>query len=179
MSDVAQARHEGMHCPVCRVDLMLSERLGVEIDYCPKCRGIWLDRGELDKIIEMSERQAPAAAASQSQGQPAPGFLPPPPQGDPGRPPRRTRRPGDTTTTTATVGTVGTVGMVAATAVATVVVTEATTRTRAGCSADCSGDPPRVGSTRRGNRGWMGLRTRPPSVRCWPCASASGRSPRR
>ena len=44
-----------MQCPVCAgVDLMMSDRNGVEIDYCPKCRGVWLDRGELDKIIERS-----------------------------------------------------------------------------------------------------------------------------
>lgn len=44
-----------MQCPVCSgVDLVMSERNGVEIDYCPKCRGVWLDRGELDKIIERS-----------------------------------------------------------------------------------------------------------------------------
>ena len=41
-----------MPCPVCRVPLVMSERQGVEIDYCPQCRGVWLDRGELDKIIE-------------------------------------------------------------------------------------------------------------------------------
>ncbi len=41
-----------MLCPVCSVDLVMSDRNGVEIDYCPKCRGVWLDRGELDKIIE-------------------------------------------------------------------------------------------------------------------------------
>jgi uncharacterized protein len=41
-----------MNCPVCEVDLQMSERQGIEIDYCPKCRGVWLDRGELDKIIE-------------------------------------------------------------------------------------------------------------------------------
>jgi Zn-finger nucleic acid-binding protein len=42
-----------MKCPVCEtVDLRMSERQGVEIDYCPQCRGVWLDRGELDKIIE-------------------------------------------------------------------------------------------------------------------------------
>ncbi len=41
-----------MKCPVCSVDLVMSERQGVEIDYCPKCRGVWLDRGELDKIVE-------------------------------------------------------------------------------------------------------------------------------
>lgn len=43
-----------MKCPNCNVDLVMTERQGVEIDYCPKCRGIWLDRGELDKIIEKS-----------------------------------------------------------------------------------------------------------------------------
>ena len=43
-----------MLCPVCKVDLLLSEKQGIEIDYCPKCRGIWLDRGELDKIVEKS-----------------------------------------------------------------------------------------------------------------------------
>ena len=46
-----------MKCPVCNdVDLTMSERQGVEIDYCPRCRGVWLDRGELDKIIERSDR---------------------------------------------------------------------------------------------------------------------------
>lgn len=49
-----------MQCPVCRVPLAMSERSGIEIDYCPQCRGVWLDRGELDKIIE---RSAPAEAA--------------------------------------------------------------------------------------------------------------------
>jgi hypothetical protein len=43
-----------MKCPVCNVDLLVNERQGVEIDYCPKCRGVWLDRGELDKLIERS-----------------------------------------------------------------------------------------------------------------------------
>ena len=46
---------QGMLCPVCRVPLSMSERQGVEIDFCPQCRGVWLDRGELDKIIERSE----------------------------------------------------------------------------------------------------------------------------
>jgi len=41
-----------MNCPVCELPLLMTEREGVEIDYCPKCRGVWLDRGELDKIIE-------------------------------------------------------------------------------------------------------------------------------
>ena len=45
-----------MKCPVCKdVTLLMSERKGVEIDYCPECRGIWLDRGELDKLIEKEE----------------------------------------------------------------------------------------------------------------------------
>ncbi|MCK6620759.1 MAG: zf-TFIIB domain-containing protein [Calditrichaceae bacterium] len=43
-----------MHCPHCLEELKVTERQGVEIDYCPKCRGVWLDRGELDKIIERS-----------------------------------------------------------------------------------------------------------------------------
>ena len=43
-----------MNCPVCKVPLMMAEKQGVEIDYCPQCRGIWLDRGELEKIIERS-----------------------------------------------------------------------------------------------------------------------------
>jgi uncharacterized protein len=47
-----------MKCPVCTtVNLVMSERQGVEIDYCPECRGVWLDRGELDKIIERSAPQ--------------------------------------------------------------------------------------------------------------------------
>jgi Zn-finger nucleic acid-binding protein len=41
-----------MKCPTCNIDLVMSERSGIEIDYCPQCRGVWLDRGELDKIIE-------------------------------------------------------------------------------------------------------------------------------
>lgn len=43
-----------MKCPNCNETLVMSDRQGVEIDYCPKCRGVWLDRGELDKIIERS-----------------------------------------------------------------------------------------------------------------------------
>ena len=43
-----------MKCPNCNTNLAIADRSGVEIDYCPDCRGIWLDRGELDKIIERS-----------------------------------------------------------------------------------------------------------------------------
>ena len=51
-----------MACPIDGTTLVMSERQGIEIDYCPTCRGVWLDRGELDKIIERSgaaEQQAP------------------------------------------------------------------------------------------------------------------------
>lgn len=51
---------QGMLCPVCKLTLSISERQGVEIDYCPQCRGVWLDRGELDKIIERSEGALPS-----------------------------------------------------------------------------------------------------------------------
>lgn len=51
-----------MKCPVDGSDLVMSDRQGIEIDYCPKCRGVWLDRGELDKIIERSVGQTAAAA---------------------------------------------------------------------------------------------------------------------
>ena len=59
---------EGMLCPIDRTPLVMSERQGIEIDYCPTCRGVWLDRGELDKIIERN-----AAAAG-------PAMAPPPAQ---------------------------------------------------------------------------------------------------
>lgn len=58
-----------MKCPNCNVPLTMSERQGIEIDYCPQCRGIWLDRGELDKIIERSANE--------------PDMNQPPPMGNP------------------------------------------------------------------------------------------------
>ena len=61
-------RTQGMPCPVDGSQLVMSERSGIEIDYCPTCRGVWLDRGELDKIIERSGADsAPAQAAPQAQ----------------------------------------------------------------------------------------------------------------
>ncbi len=61
-----EAQVAAMQCPVCRVPLAMSERQGIEIDYCPQCRGVWLDRGELDKIVERSgAAEAPAAAQPQ------------------------------------------------------------------------------------------------------------------
>jgi uncharacterized protein len=57
-----------MLCPVCHVGLSMTDRQGVEIDFCPQCRGVWLDRGELDKIIERSAQgAAPAAPPAQQQ----------------------------------------------------------------------------------------------------------------
>jgi len=56
----------GLNCPACHVALVMSDRQGIEIDYCPQCRGVWLDRGELDKIIERSA-PAPVAQAAPRQ----------------------------------------------------------------------------------------------------------------
>lgn len=53
-----EAEVAAMQCPICRVPLAMSDRQGIEIDYCPQCRGVWLDRGELDKIVERSAPQA-------------------------------------------------------------------------------------------------------------------------
>ena len=53
-----------MKCPTCKeVDLVMADRQGVEIDYCPQCRGVWLDRGELDKIIDRAVGTSPSAPA--------------------------------------------------------------------------------------------------------------------
>jgi len=58
-----------MKCPTDSAVLVMSQRNGVEIDYCPECRGVWLDRGELDKILDRAEAEfaaaAPAAATTQ------------------------------------------------------------------------------------------------------------------
>jgi uncharacterized protein len=66
-----------MKCPVDAVELLMTERSGVEIDYCPQCRGVWLDRGELDKILD---RAADVMPGSSSQARPAaaPASVPPP-----------------------------------------------------------------------------------------------------
>jgi hypothetical protein len=48
-----------MKCPNCNETLVMADRQGIEIDYCPKCRGVWLDRGELDKIVERSADYSP------------------------------------------------------------------------------------------------------------------------
>src|SRR3546814_1959079 len=53
-----------MKCPVDNETLVMTERSGVEIDYCPRCRGVWLDRGELDKIIDRGSASAAAPAAA-------------------------------------------------------------------------------------------------------------------
>lgn len=64
-----------MKCPHCKdVALTMSERQGVEIDYCSQCRGVWLDRGELDKLIEKSAAAAPAPQPVHQQQARPPGF---------------------------------------------------------------------------------------------------------
>jgi uncharacterized protein len=66
-----------MLCPIDKTPLTMSERQNIEIDYCPTCRGVWLDRGELDKIIERSASQSspPRAADPPMTGHaPQPGF---------------------------------------------------------------------------------------------------------
>lgn len=73
----SEAEVAAMACPVCRVPLTMSERQGIEIDYCPQCRGVWLDRGELDKIIE---RSAPPATTAPAPAPAAPPRSEPPPQ---------------------------------------------------------------------------------------------------
>jgi uncharacterized protein len=67
-----------MRCPVDNEALVMADRNGVEIDYCPKCRGVWLDRGELDKIIDRAMGSAPVQAA--------PIAPPPPPTAHPRHP---------------------------------------------------------------------------------------------
>jgi Zn-finger nucleic acid-binding protein len=57
---VNEPEESRMKCPIDSAELVMSERQGIEIDYCPTCRGVWLDRGELDKIIERAS--GPVAA---------------------------------------------------------------------------------------------------------------------
>lgn len=61
-----------MKCPHCNIALVMTDRSGIEIDYCPQCRGVWLDRGELDKIIERAapaQQPAPVQYAAPAQPQ--------------------------------------------------------------------------------------------------------------
>lgn len=74
-----------MQCPVDGETLVMTDRSGVEIDYCPRCRGVWLDRGELDKIIDR------AGAAAVPQAAAPPPLYQPEPQGKPPQERRRSR----------------------------------------------------------------------------------------
>jgi uncharacterized protein len=88
-----------MRCPVDGEMLVMADRGGVEIDYCPKCRGVWLDRGELDKIIERSagdvSAASPAAAAPPPRQQAAPVYQPEPRSAQSHRDDDRRRRDDD------------------------------------------------------------------------------------
>ncbi len=62
-----------MKCPIdTAVDLVMTDRQGIEIDYCPSCRGVWLDRGELDKLIERSAAALPMPAPAAAPVMPMP-----------------------------------------------------------------------------------------------------------
>lgn len=65
-----------MLCPTDGETLVMADRAGVEIDYCPKCRGVWLDRGELDKIIERAAAAPVLLAPVAPVYQPEPGRAP-------------------------------------------------------------------------------------------------------
>ena len=54
-----------MNCPACSVQLLMMERLGTQIDYCPQCRGIWLEKGKLNRIIERSGAGMPPRTISE------------------------------------------------------------------------------------------------------------------
>ncbi|RUN74729.1 recombination protein RecR [Sphingomonas sp. TF3] len=79
-SDATPRQAAGLLCPACQVNLLLADRQGIEIDYCPQCRGVWLDRGELDKIIERNAAyegivpQAPVTEQMPGYAQPGPGY---------------------------------------------------------------------------------------------------------
>ncbi|MGJ9414444.1 zf-TFIIB domain-containing protein [Aeromicrobium sp. CF4.19] len=72
-----------MKCPTDNATLVMSERSGVEIDYCPECRGVWLDRGELDKILDRLAAEAPAGPPADSGRQYTEPRQPEPRQPDP------------------------------------------------------------------------------------------------
>src|SRR3954468_10368903 len=75
------ARLDGrMKCPTDNATLVMSERNGIEIDYCPQCRGVWLDRGELDKIIERTAGAREPSPSQPTAGRTAPTPPPPPPR---------------------------------------------------------------------------------------------------
>lgn len=76
--------HNVMKCPVCQVELKIAERAGIEIDYCPNCRGVWLDRGELDKIIERYAQSTTVSAPLPPEtASPPPRRAPEPPPAHP------------------------------------------------------------------------------------------------
>jgi uncharacterized protein len=71
-----------MNCPTDGAELVMSERQGVEIDYCPKCRGVWLDRGELDKILDRAGNEFSSGPRDEYR----------PPEESRGAPPRKKKK---------------------------------------------------------------------------------------
>lgn len=57
-----------MKCPMDEATLVIAERRGIEIDYCPECRGVWLDRGELDRLIAQSEAEEVSRPSNEPTG---------------------------------------------------------------------------------------------------------------
>lgn len=84
-----------MKCPVDNATLVMTERNGVEIDYCPTCRGVWLDRGELDKIIDRAQASAAPPVALPEPPRPGDAARAADPYRSPASDRREARRPRD------------------------------------------------------------------------------------
>jgi Zn-finger nucleic acid-binding protein len=73
-SFIAMPGESSVLCPFDQTELKITDRQGIEIDYCPKCRGVWLDRGELDKLIERSAGAGAGTATQMPSGPHAPRY---------------------------------------------------------------------------------------------------------
>jgi uncharacterized protein len=67
-----RTRRDLLLCPTCKTALSIADRSGIEIDFCPSCRGVWLDRGELDKILDRSAATMPPPRSEAAYSRPAP-----------------------------------------------------------------------------------------------------------
>jgi uncharacterized protein len=76
LSKIQLLLESAMKCPACPdVALTMTDRQGIEIDYCPQCRGVWLDRGELDKLIERAATVVTSTSVGASARQSSPDFV--------------------------------------------------------------------------------------------------------